>query len=129
MLLKEINSEIESTLKANELLRDSHLEAVYFETSSEMATLLGYKSAQEFHKDLEKLGIITRFKIEFVRPLYRVKHPRRYGWRIAEPHREYLLNNGYASENCGPYKHSIKWRYKFGLKKYIEEVRKQGKDF
>ena len=34
MLLKEINSEIESTLKANELLRYSHLEAVYFQTSS-----------------------------------------------------------------------------------------------
>lgn len=128
MLLKEINSEIESTLKANELLRDAHLEAKYFMAASDMASILKYKSAREFNKDLEKLGIIEKFKMEFVKPIHKVKHPNRYGWRIAEPHRRYLLNNGYASENCGPYKHSIQWRHAVGLKRYIENVRDYEQD-
>lgn len=79
-------------------------------------------NAKEMNKFLQRMGVLERYKMTFKRPLTKIKHPNRYGWKIREEYR-YLIEEGIASENSGPYKHSVFWNLESSAVEFIQDLK------
>ena len=119
-MLKELVNEIERVNGSIVVLRDPVADD--YVPVSVMAAEIGL-SGRRMNEMLEKAGIITKQKIVFKRPIERVRHPKRYKWLVMPKYR-HILEDGLASENCGPYKHSICWRNCEQIKNLFENLKR-----
>lgn len=98
-------------------LRDNEGE---FYPVSDLAALFNM-TPNNMNKFLQKIGILERYKINFKRPISKVKHPNRYGWKIAKEYR-HLIEEGMVSENVGPYKHSVFWNLDSSTIEFVQDL-------